>query len=265
MSFLDIAIGLFLLLCLWGGYRKGFVLTLCGFLALFVALIGAFLCAKFLAPPVADIFTPALESAIQQALDESADAISVDILKEYPELIAEGLLPEGFELPEGLDLPEGFELPEGLKLSNLPIQTIPLDEITAYFGDLPVIQGLISSFRDAVEAGTIDATAHIAGALASFIALQVARIVIFILAFLLLQTAWFILSHTLNLAFKLPVLSTANALSGAALGLVKGLLIVCILIWLTKDVLLTFEAGSSSVLLPFFLSGPGQLISMIFQ
>ena len=55
------------------------------------------------------------------------------------------------------------------------------------------------------------------------------------------------------------------ALSGAALGLVKGLLIVCILIWLTKDVLLSFEAGSTSMLLPYFLSGPGQLLSMIFQ
>ena len=37
----DVLAAAVLILALWEGYRKGFVLTLCGFLALFVALIGA--------------------------------------------------------------------------------------------------------------------------------------------------------------------------------------------------------------------------------
>ena len=35
----DIIIAALLLLAAWRGYKKGFVLTLCGFLALFVAFI----------------------------------------------------------------------------------------------------------------------------------------------------------------------------------------------------------------------------------
>ena len=37
----DVVLALLLLIAAWRGYRKGFVLTLCGFLAIFVAFIGA--------------------------------------------------------------------------------------------------------------------------------------------------------------------------------------------------------------------------------
>ena len=37
----DVIIALILLFALWRGYSRGFILTLCGFLAIFVAFIGA--------------------------------------------------------------------------------------------------------------------------------------------------------------------------------------------------------------------------------
>ena len=50
---LDLILAALLLFFLWRGYSKGFVLTLCGLLAVFVALIGGSILADALARPVA--------------------------------------------------------------------------------------------------------------------------------------------------------------------------------------------------------------------
>ena len=49
----DAVIALVLLFFFWRGYAKGFVLTLCSLLAVFVALIGASFLSNALAEPVA--------------------------------------------------------------------------------------------------------------------------------------------------------------------------------------------------------------------
>ena len=49
----DVIIAAVLLFFLWRGYRRGFVLTLCSLLAVFVALIGASILSNALADPAA--------------------------------------------------------------------------------------------------------------------------------------------------------------------------------------------------------------------
>ena len=46
--------------------------------------------------------------------------------------------------------------------------------------------------------------------------------VLFLICFVLVLAGWTLLSRVLDLAFPLPVLSTLNHWSGAAVGLVKG-------------------------------------------
>lgn len=67
----DVIIALILLFALWRGYSRGFILTLCGFLAIFVAFIGATVISDNLARPVADAIRPAIERQIQGALEQS--------------------------------------------------------------------------------------------------------------------------------------------------------------------------------------------------
>lgn len=67
----DVIIALILLFALWRGYSRGFILTLCGFLAIFVAFIGATVISDNLAKPVADAIRPAIERQIQGALEQS--------------------------------------------------------------------------------------------------------------------------------------------------------------------------------------------------
>ena len=67
----DLIVLIVLILAVVQGYRKGFVLTLCGFLAVFVAFIGASILSDALAGPVSQANTPAIESGIQDTVAPS--------------------------------------------------------------------------------------------------------------------------------------------------------------------------------------------------
>lgn len=72
--YFDILIVLIVLLSALMGRKKGFILTLCGFLALFVALIGAGILTNFLAPPLSRLAVPFVETH----LTELAGSLSAD-------------------------------------------------------------------------------------------------------------------------------------------------------------------------------------------
>ena len=72
------------------------------------------------------------------------------------------------------------------------------------------------------------------------------------------------LSRVLDLAFRLPVLSTLNHWSGAAVGLGKGCVLLFIACWLFRG-LFPAEAVEQSVLLRFFCgAGPLALPGAFF-
>ena len=70
---LDIIIIAVVAVAAWRGYRKGLVMTLCGFLAVFVALAGATVVSNALAGPVSQAIRPAGEHQIQTAFQHKAD------------------------------------------------------------------------------------------------------------------------------------------------------------------------------------------------
>ena len=67
----DAVLGIVLVLAAVQGYRKGFVLTLCGFLAVFVAFFGASVLSNALAGPVA--IRPVVEERLEQAMQKSLE------------------------------------------------------------------------------------------------------------------------------------------------------------------------------------------------
>ena len=69
----DLLIVLVVLISTLLGRRKGFILTLCGCLALFVALIGAGILTNLLAEPVSLLALPYVENALDQVVQSSAD------------------------------------------------------------------------------------------------------------------------------------------------------------------------------------------------
>ncbi len=218
--FYDVIIAAILLFFLWRGYVKGFVLTLCSLLAVFVALIGASILSNVLAEPVAKAIEPVVSSSIHDTV--------TSYYQHAPEVGA-------------------ASQDEADWLAQLPI-----DELLEPLRESKAFQGFADAFQKAVDDGVDDAAAHAAQALAHFAAVQIARTVIFAIAFFAVLIAWSILSHTLDLVAKLPVLSTVNAWGGGAAGLVKGALIVFIAVWLLRDSYIPQEAVEQTRLLKFF-------------
>lgn len=71
-SVYDIIIAGILIFTTVRGFQKGFVLTLCDFLDVFVALIGAAILSSILAAPISEAIQPMVQSGIQSYLDKTA-------------------------------------------------------------------------------------------------------------------------------------------------------------------------------------------------
>ena len=220
MSYLifDLAILAILALFFWRGYARGLVLTLCSLLAVFVALIGASFLSNALAEPVAKAIEPIVASQIHDT-----------VTSYYQRSPAENTSAEEDWLAQ-----------------------LPLEELLEPLKDSKFFQGFAETFQKAVDDKAADIVTHAAQALAHFVAVQIARIVIFAIAFFAVLIAWFFFSHTLDLVAHLPVLYTANRWGGGIVGLVKGALVVFIAVWLLRDGYIPPEAVEQTYLLKFF-------------
>ena len=220
MSYLifDLAILAILALFFWRGYARGLVLTLCSLLAVFVALIGASFLSNALAEPVAKAIEPIVASQIHDT-----------VTSYYQRSPAENTSAEEDWLAQ-----------------------LPLEELLEPLKESKFLQGFAETFQKAVDDKAADIVTHAAQALAHFVAVQIARIVIFAIAFFAVLIAWFFFSHTLDLVAHLPVLYTANRWGGGIVGLVKGALVVFIAVWLLRDGYIPPEAVEQTYLLKFF-------------
>ena len=215
----DVIIAAVLLFFLWRGYRKGFVLTLCSLLAVFVALIGASFLSNSLAEPAAKAVEPMVAARIQESLTEAIQST------------------EFVSTNGGV-----AQSPEDVALAG----------VIQHLKETELFQGFADAFQKAVENGVAEVTANAVQSLAHFVAVQIARMVIFAVAFFAILIAWFFLSHALDLVAKLPVLNSVNRWGGGAVGLLKGALVVFIAGWLLKDSYIPSEAAEQTYLLKFF-------------
>lgn len=112
---------------------------------------------------------------------------------------------------------------------------------------------------------TTNAIAHQAAVAATAVAERLARGLIFAIAFLLLLVAWFFVSHALDLVARLPGISALNRGLGGALGFLKGMVIVWLLVWVLGPLtgVLSQDAISQTKLLLFFSeNGPLELLKL---
>ena len=222
----DAVLGIVLVLAAVQGYRKGFVLTLCGFLAVFVAFFGASVLSNALAGPVAEAIRPVVEERLEQAMQKSLEE-------------------QGWSDGEG-------EQPEDGSQTPAPEDQFSLEQVLELIQESKLFQSFSGALHSAVSQGLLEVTTSAAQAVAGYLAREVARMALFLICFALVLVGWPMLSRVLDLACKLPVLSTLNHWSGAALGLVKGGLIVFILCWLLRGSLISQAAVEGTVLLRFF-------------
>ena len=160
MSFVifDVVILILLLLTAWKGYRRGFVLTLCSLLAVFVAFIGATVISSQLARPMSRLIQPALERSITQVLEEQTHAVLPP--PETPEASQPPALSDAFSGEEGQEGEEDW------------LAQLPLDEVLDALQASSLYQHFIQPIQDAIQDGVMEVTTSAARAVADYLALE---------------------------------------------------------------------------------------------
>lgn len=196
----DVAIVVLLAFFAWRGACRGLILSLCGLAAVFVAFFAAQFVSNAFCAPVANIIRPIIAQSFRDVVPD-------------PEPVTEE--PE----PDTPAVSSGYP---------------PLSEVLASIQEEGLFQGFSAFLEDGVKSNTVEEGASISpvDALASYLSKGIAKTLLFALVFLGVQLGWFLASHALDLAFKLPILSEVNLAGGLIIGFAKGVILAIVLVWL---------------------------------
>ena len=188
----DIGIVLLLAFFGWRGAVKGLILSLCGLAAVFVAFFAAQFVSDTFCVPVAGILRPVIATSLREAAPEPGSAADQEEQSAYT-----------------------------------------LDDLLASVRENGLFEGFVDfmdqgAADDAIESGSQSPV----DALAGYLSRGIAKALLFGLVFVGVQMGWFLVSHMLDLAFKLPILAEVNLVGGLVLELVKGVLLIIVLVWL---------------------------------
>lgn len=215
---LNLAVLLILAFCVWQGYRKGLVLSVCSVVILFVSAYAAGKIAAQYADKATEVVAPLLDWLPDVKIDE---AIS--------------------EVTKGLGPSESIDDPSVIReIINVAFQKIG---ITGTFGDI-----LTTKAAQSIK-GDVTARQSIANHFLYGVSYLLLCVFAFLVCFILLT----LLMHFISAVFKLPVLGLIDKIGGCALGFVNGLLFLCFLGWILQfiGVFLPTETFTSGLLRGF--------------
>lgn len=201
---------------LWGG-KRGLLQSAAGLLTVVVALVGAGLIASTLCGPAAKLLAPAVNEKIAEKLDEAMTAQADQV-----------------QMPEA-DVDGGFGVGELLAL-------------------LGVDQEVRDSLTERVQETVRDTGVSVASAVVESIARSILYGILFAVSFLALTVLLKLATGALGLVLKLPGLHGLNALGGAVVGLIEGVLLLFLAIGVGRKFGVSFDTGTmaNTVLLRFF-------------
>lgn len=227
----DLVLAALLLLFVWHGAHRGLVRGIMGLVSVLVALIGAAVLSSHFAQPVTDLVFPRVQ---EYAVSYLAGA-------------EEGTV-------ASIDSSAETQLPE---------------ELTGVFGDLydtlrrfGVSEEAIDSVTESMTQSAVSAAERAAYALVESI-VRAALYLAFFLALLLLCR---LLTAALNELCGLPILWQLNLLGGAALSLIKGVLLIYLVLYLAPRFGVTWftDHAEGTRLLAWFLNNtPASILASL--
>ena len=195
----DVIIVALLALFAWRGAAKGLILSLCGLAAVFVAFFAAQLISDTFCDPVGNILRPIIAQSFSELMP---DAQPTTVETE----------PNTYTV--------GF--------------SYTLDDMLTSIQEEGLFKGFSSFLEEGVKNNAVEESNQLSPleALAGYLAKGIAKALLFAIVFFGGLLAWFLFSHALDLAFKLPILAEVNLAGGLIVGLVKGVLFTIVLVWL---------------------------------
>lgn len=137
------------------------------------------------------------------------------------------------------------------KLRGMSVDTSSVSELLQKFGfSGKTLEKLVQQVTEQMK----ETGQSLADAVTGTVTHSVAYAVVFLVAFLALLLVLTLVVKALQLAAELPGLKTLNGLGGAALGLIKGVLLVFAAVWVLRklQLVITPEMVENTVLLKFF-------------
>ncbi len=223
----DILIIAVLALFAWRGAAKGLVLSLCGLAAVFVAFFAAQFISDQFCAPVANIMRPIIVQSFSELVPEDP----LTVVEVGPNQSTVGY-------------------------------SYTLDELLDSIRKEGLFKGFSAFLEEGVKNNAVEENNHLSPleALAGYLSTAIARALLFGIVFLGILLVWFLASHALDLAFKLPVLAEVNLAGGLVVGLVKGALIAVVLVWLGQLAGLVPSRPDTPVLSLFTVQKLGELL-----
>ena len=198
------------------GARRGLLRALTSLLVVVVALVGAGIVAATFTQPVTKLVTPLIADHIEKKVDAVI---------------------ENTQAPVSQDGTENFSVEDLLALLGL---------------DQEMQEALAEQAEEKIE----DTGATIAMAVVDSLAQSIIYAVLYMISFVGLSILLRVLLRAMDLVLQLPGLHLLNSLGGAAVGLVEGMLLLFLVVWVLRRMGVSFEteALASAHILQIFTS-----------
>lgn len=205
----------------WGAHR-GLFRTAAGLVIVVAALVGAGIVANTLTPMASMALQPVIEKHVESRIDKALSGEG-SVRAQEPSLNREKQDADSMSLDDLLDL--------------LGI-------------DADAAEHISEKAREQMR----DTGADILTAVIQSVAESILHAVLFLLSFVVILVALKLAARVLDLALKLPGLHAANALGGAAVGLVEGVLAMFLAVWVMRRLGVSFDTAAveETYLLSFF-------------
>ena len=231
---IDIVIAVVLIAFTAAGWKDGLIRTLVGLAAMVLAVGFSSQIARAAAPEIVDRYLrPATYAAIEERAQELAKGEEVSSVEDLRQDLNQVLdaIPNDFIREKAQDALDGL-LPQGEPLGGALLA--PLEELGRDMADR-VLDTLVQ---------------------------DVLRSILCAALFVILSTVFRIVARTLRIVEKLPGVRQLNELGGALAGLAKGLVLVCLALWVLCHIgVITPEMAEGSIvlgLLPGWIAGTGK-------
>ena len=195
----DIVLLVILALCVWNGYKNGFIRGIFGLLAVVIALYGASLAAKMYSNEFTSMFKPFVGGLLDRSINRAVGEDTGD---------EEGVTRRFTTSFLAEDTTDVYEV------SYAALRNIGLSDNAAEKMAREVSDGVSKVGRDMSQY------------LTRVVCGRVAYVCVFLLAFILIAVALAIVGNALDIVFAFPGLGIIDSILGAIFGVAKGLMII---------------------------------------
>lgn len=204
---LDIALAGIVAIFAWRGFRSGIINGVCWILAIIIAIYGANLVATAYRDDVSEVVEPFAISVVENAMNGGDDAGSGG---------------------EGADGDTDSVIDPGLTVEEreeLDVYTVSM----AVMGKLgfaePAAESIARGTADLYDRVSNDMTEYLTGRICD----RASFILIYAIAFIVIVSLFTVVANVVDLSFGIPGHENLNHITGAALGVIRGLLILLVI------------------------------------